>query len=62
MSLELAAARWLRFEKRCMAVLFERTPRAWSCGLPDALGITCSRHMIEIEIKRTLSDFPGGRP
>lgn len=55
--LELLAVEWLRFEKRCVLVMTERSPREWHCGRPDALGILPSRHMIEIEIKRTLSDF-----
>lgn len=55
--LELLAVEWLRFEKRCVLVMTERSPREWHCGRPDALGILPSRHMIEIEIKRTLADF-----
>lgn len=57
MNLELMAMRWLRWEKRCPIVLTERTPREWAHGRPDILGITCSRYLVEVEIKRTLSDF-----
>lgn len=49
--------RWLRFEKRCALILCERSPRAWSCGEPDVLGVTDARYLYEIEVKRTLSDF-----
>lgn len=56
MSLELCAAHWLRWDRRCLAVLHERTPRHVA-GLPDCLGITKSRYCIEVEIKRSLSDF-----
>ena len=57
MNLELFAMRWLRWQKRCVIVLEQRSPRQWSCGVPDVLGITGARYLIEIEIKRTLSDF-----
>jgi hypothetical protein len=56
MSLELCAANWLRWHRRCLAVLHERTPRQVA-GQPDCLGITRSRYTIEVEIKRSLSDF-----
>lgn len=49
--------RWLKWEKRCMLVLCERSPRECSCGRPDVLGVSQGRYAIEIEIKRTLSDF-----
>lgn len=48
--------RWLRFEKKCMIVIRERSPR-YGIGVPDVLGITCARYLTEIEIKRSLSDF-----
>lgn len=57
MNLELMAMVWLRVEKRCEIVLCERSPRSWFCGQPDVLGITKGRHMVEIEVKRTMSDF-----
>lgn len=56
MSLELHAALWLRMEKDCPIVLMERSPR-YGHGKPDVLGITNARFMLEIEIKRSLSDF-----
>jgi hypothetical protein len=56
-NLELLAMRWLRWEKRAVIVVNERTPREYPCGLPDVLGVLCSRHLIEIEIKRSFSDF-----
>lgn len=56
MSLEFMAMTWLKFEKRCDALLRERTPR-YGHGLPDVLGINASRYVFEIEIKRSLSDF-----
>lgn len=57
MNLELMAMRWLRFERRHVIVIKERSPRAWPCGRPDILGITTARHLTEIEIKRTVADF-----
>lgn len=57
MNLELLAMRWLRWEKRCIIVITERSPRANCCGEPDVLGITKDRYMYEIEVKRSLADF-----
>lgn len=54
--LELFALEWLRFEKRCPVALFERSPRPFH-GRPDVLGITKDRYLVEIEIKRSISDF-----
>lgn len=48
---------WLRREKRCALVLFERSPRPPIYSRPDVLGIMASRYMAEVEIKRSLSDF-----
>jgi len=47
---------WLKWEKHCPVVLFERHPR-YGIGRPDVLGITARRYLIEIEIKESLSDF-----
>lgn len=61
MNLELMALRWLLYEKRCVFALRERSPRMHFTGRPDALGVTASRYLIEIEIKRSLSDFRADR-
>lgn len=53
--LELSALYHLRFACRCRLVLRERQARGhWR---PDVFGLTKDRHGIEVEIKRTLSDF-----
>lgn len=57
MSLETSALYWLRFVKRCPLVLFERVPRSYCYSRPDVIGVTRSRYMVEIEIKRSMSDF-----
>lgn len=58
MSLELAAMRWLWIEKKCMVVLEQRTPFAVHIvGQPDVLAVTPGRHLVEIEIKRSVADF-----
>lgn len=54
--LEALAFAWLRWEKRCPVCLTERSPRPHH-GIPDVLGITDSRHLLEIEVKRSMSDF-----
>jgi hypothetical protein len=56
MNLELAAMRWLWLEKNCHYVLEQRSPR-YHLGSPDVLGVTKDRYLIEIEIKRSISDF-----
>lgn len=58
MSPELRAFAYLRHIRRCPIVLFERSPRAagWY-DRPDVVGVTPARFLIEIEVKRTLSDF-----
>lgn len=55
--LEYHAASWLWLEKRCQLVLQERNPRSDYTGEPDVLGVTKARYLLEIEVKRTLSDF-----
>jgi len=55
-SLEQFAMEWLRYERRCVIVLNERTPRFWQ-GRPDCIGVTRDRHVVEVECKRTMSDF-----
>ena len=56
MSLETVAMHWLAYEKKCHCVINERSPR-YGIGSPDVLGITKDRFLIEIEIKRSVSDF-----
>lgn len=56
-NLELAATLWLAGPKRCMIVLRETCPFVMYCGQPDAYGVTAARYGIEIEIKRSMSDF-----
>lgn len=56
MNLELMAMRWLWLEKNCHYVLEQRSPR-YHLGSPDVLGVTAARFLVEIEIKRSASDF-----
>lgn len=56
MNLELMAMRWLWIEARCHYLLEQRTP-SYTGGVPDVIGITRGRFLIEVEIKRTVSDF-----
>lgn len=48
------AASWLRYEKQCPLVMFER---GLGTDKPDILALTKERLLIEIEIKISLSDF-----
>lgn len=56
MSLENKALHWLAYEKKCNFVTMERSPRHL-IGQPDVLGVSMGRKLIEIEIKRSMSDF-----
>jgi hypothetical protein len=56
MRLETRALHWLMYTRDCLFALRERSPRH-CCGEPDALGVTRGRYLIEVEIKRTMSDF-----
>lgn len=53
--LEEAAVRWLLLDRKCVAAYTERHPTGY--WKPDAIGVLSSRRIIEIEIKRTVSDF-----
>jgi hypothetical protein len=53
-ALRAAAASWLRYEKKCPLITFER---GIGMGNPDVLGINPSRFLIEVEVKVSLSDF-----
>ena len=56
MNMELMVMRWLWIQQRCHYVCEQRCPR-YFCGSPDVIGVTRSRYVTEIEIKRSLSDF-----
>lgn len=56
MTLETMAMRWLWLERKCKIVLEQRSPRYW-IGNPDVIGVTGCRQLLEIEIKRSLSDY-----
>lgn len=59
MSLQTLASDWLAGNRHCLSVLFEFSPLKEFHGKPDVVGITQSRHMIEVEIKRSLNNFNG---
>lgn len=56
LSLEAAAVEWLRYERQCLLVCFERSP-VFGNYRPDIFGVCQRRQTIEIECKRTLADF-----
>ena len=56
-TMELAAMHWLRYQKGCALITLERQPRFMAWARPDVLGLTTKRELVEVEIKRTLSDF-----
>jgi hypothetical protein len=57
--LELRAAcmSWLRYDKGCPIVVFERGPWAHLGHRPDVMAVTKKRELVEVEIKRTFADF-----
>lgn len=48
--------RFLLYERKCQAVLFERNPRTMT-GQPDVLGVNVNRYLYEIELKISISDL-----
>jgi len=55
---EVAALEWLRFKRQCQITALERWVFADTIqGRPDVCGVTKQRYMLEVEIKRTWSDF-----
>lgn len=57
MTLETHAIGWLRFYQRCPIAITERSPLCVGGSRPDVIGVTKTRHIIEVEVKRTVSDF-----
>lgn len=56
--LEASAIEWLRFERQCQLVALERGVGVGTgVGRPDVFGVDKRRFTIEIEIKRSVSDF-----
>lgn len=53
--LEEAALEWLRYERGCYVLALERGLD--HCYRPDVLGVNRKLFLLEIEVKRTLSDF-----
>lgn len=56
MRLETRALHWLLYKGGCHYAVCERSPRPIT-GEPDVLGVKAGRRMVEIEIKRSVSDF-----
>lgn len=49
-----AVASWMRFDRQCPLVSFERGPVS---GLPDVIAVTSGRLLWEVEIKTSISDL-----
>lgn len=47
---------WLRYEKGCFLVCWERSPLFTDCR-PDIVGVEKRWRVIEVEVKHSLSDF-----
>lgn len=56
-TLKAAALRWLRYERGCVIVSMERPPVPLWFGVPDVIGVTYKRELIEIEVKTSVADF-----
>ncbi len=51
-----AAVGWLRYERGCYLVCWERSP--WETAYrPDLIGVNSRRKVIEVEFKQSLADF-----
>ncbi len=53
-TIRAAIAAWMRFDRQCPIVSFERGPVS---GLPDIVAVTSSRLLWEVEIKTSISDL-----
>lgn len=52
-----AALEWLRYERGCPIVTWERGPWDRLGHRPDVMGVSKKRELVELEIKRTYQDF-----
>jgi len=48
---------WLRYERHCPLVCFERSPFDEYVYRPDIIGVNRTWRVIEVEIKQTIQDF-----
>lgn len=53
--LRACVAAYLRYDRQCPVVAFERGGHSWE--RPDVLALTKTRHWIEVEIKTSIADF-----
>ena len=52
-----SAYEWLRYERGCYLIAWERSPWGYAHHKPDVIGLNKERKCIELEIKRTVADF-----
>ena len=52
-----SGAEWLRYERGCYLMAWERIPWEYAHHKPDLVGVDASRKCVEIEIKRSVADF-----
>ena len=57
MTLEAHALHFLKWDKACVVAMFQRGPRRVWGSVPDVIGVTKARYIVEVEIKRTVADF-----
>jgi hypothetical protein len=55
--LRAAVIGWLRYDRRCPLVCFERSPFQEANYRPDVIGVNRTWRVIEVEIKQSISDF-----
>lgn len=52
-----AVACWLRYDKQCHIVAFERGGHGWGWDHPDVFAVNAARDTWDVEIKMSFSDF-----
>jgi hypothetical protein len=52
-----AVACWLRYDKQCHIVAFERGGHGWGWDRPDVFAVNVARETYDVEIKMSYSDF-----
>lgn len=56
-TLRAAVIGWLRYDRHCNLVCYERSPLGDYYYRPDIIGVDKNRRVIEVELKRSMADF-----
>ena len=57
LEVKTAVASYLRYQRQCLLVSFERGPDDYALEYPDVLAVTDDMRLLEVEVKISVSDF-----